>query len=276
MKLNHLRGKGKATLRSRVAAENEWLTQSTSLHQPPKKQSHSTSDQNHSWTRRRAAQVEVEAEPGIILADADPMEVLPEPVTGQNPPTIHAVPNPLPKPVAGQVPPTPYADADLVELLPEPAFDQLHVDAGDLLPEPNGILSTADPPPEPVAGHVPPTLYTDADPMELLPEPAFDQVHADADANSGDPLPDPNVILAMCQEILKGIMEERWGNGVLHEDSSEAADDNSNDKDDTLAVPEDKDKDDDEADDEDKMKMKTIVPHFLSLMWLAFLFEYSS
>src|SRR6266511_1367752 len=143
MKLNHLRGKGKATLRSRVAAENEWLTQSTSLHQPPKKRSHSTSDQNHSRTRRRAAQVEVEAEPGIILADADPMEVLPEPVTGQNPPTIHAVPNPLPEPVTSQVPQTPYTDADPMELLPEPAFDQVHADAdanlGDPLPDPNVI-----------------------------------------------------------------------------------------------------------------------------------------
>ena len=111
-KHSHLNVQGKMTLRSTVAAENEWLTQSTSLHQPPKKRSHSTSDQNHSRTRRRAAQVEVEAEPGIILADADPMEVLPEPVTGQNPPTIHAVPNPLPKPVAGQVPPTFHAVTD--------------------------------------------------------------------------------------------------------------------------------------------------------------------
>ena len=197
-KLNHLRGKGKAALRSRVAAENEWLTQSTSQHQLPKKRSHSTSDQNRSRTRRRAAQVEVEAGPEIILADADPMEVLTEPVAGQNPkpPTFHAVPDPLPEPVAGQVSPTPYADAD--------------ANSGDPLPEPNGILAIADPPPEPVAGQVPPTLYTDADPMELLPEPAFDQVHADADTNSGDPLPDPNVILVMRQEGHNGRALGKW------------------------------------------------------------------
>ena len=114
-KINHLKGKGKATLRTRVAAENEWLTQSTM--KPSKKRSHSTSDQNYSRTRHKAAQVEVEG-PGIILADADP--------------------------------------------------------------------------------------------MEFLPEPAFDQ---DADADPGDALPKPDAILFVHQR-LKGIMEERWGNGV--------------------------------------------------------------
>src|SRR6266542_3956646 len=73
-KINHLSGKGKAALRSRVVAENDWLMQSTSLHHLSKKRSHSTSGQNHSRTRHKAGQVEVEGEPGIIHADADSIE----------------------------------------------------------------------------------------------------------------------------------------------------------------------------------------------------------
>jgi hypothetical protein len=154
-KINHLKGKGKATLRNRVAAENEWLTQSTSLHQPSKKQSRSISDQNHSQERRKAAQVEIGGEPGMFLVDADPMEVLPEPVG------------------PGQIAP---------------------------------FYAAADPLPEPVADEVPPT-HAEADPMEFHPEPAFGQMHADA--NLGDPLPEPDVNSAVHQERLRGIMKER-------------------------------------------------------------------
>jgi hypothetical protein len=190
-KLNHLRGKGKATLRSRVAAENEWLTQSTSQSQPSKKRSHSTSDQNHSRTRRKEVQVEAEGEPAMFLADADPVEVLPEPVAGPIPP----------------------------------------------------FYAAADPPPEPVADQVPPTLYTDADPIVFHPGPAFGQIPADA--NLGDPLPEPELDLAPHRERLRGIMKERWGNGILREGSTDE---------DLLPVPvsEDEDENEDENEDEDE------------------------
>jgi hypothetical protein len=199
-KICHLSGKGKATLRSRVAAENEWLTQNTSLHHLPKKRSHSTSGQNHSRTRRKAGQVEVEGGPGIIHADADLMEALPEPVAGQSPLTFRADADPLPELVAGQISPTFHA--------------------------------AADPFPDPVAGQVPPTLHADADFMEVPPKPASDQVpqrlHADADANLEDSFPEPDVI-SECEDRLRGIMEERWGNDVLNEGFGEAAADSSED-----------------------------------------------
>jgi hypothetical protein len=234
-KLNHLKAKGKATLRNRVAAENDWLTQSTSLHQPSKKRSHSTADQNIIRRRRKAAHVvEVEGEPGVFLVDADPMEVLSEPVARQIP----------------------------------------------------QFYPAADPLPEPVADQVPPTLYPDADPIEFPPEPAFGQMHADA--NLGDPLPEPGVNLAVPQERLRGIMEERWGNGVLREGSNDEdllpvpgseSDDDEGENEDDGDEGEDEDEDDDD-DDEAEMKMKmmmmklrtsAIAPHLLSLEWLGFL-----
>lgn len=276
-KISHLNGKGKTTLRSRVAAENEWLTKSTSLRQISKKRSHSTADQNHSRTRRKAAQPEVEAEPGIILADAHAMEALPEPVAGhipptfradedpfhepvaaQVPPTFHVAADPqtLPEPVAAQVPPTFHAAADLLEPVVGQVPPTFHAD-GDLHePQvPPTFHVASDPLPEPVAAQV---LYADADPMELLHEP-FDQVpqrpQEDADANLRDPLPDPDVILAVQKERLRGIEEERWGNGVLHEGSSGVFDDSSEDDEDTLVVPESEseseDNDNDDGNDDD-------------------------
>jgi len=151
-KINHLKGIGKATLRTRVAAENEWLTQSTI--QLSKKRSRSTSDQNYSQTRRKAAQVEVDEGPGIISADADP--------------------------------------------------------------------------------------------MELVPEAAFDQIHPDP----GDALPGPEANLALHQERLNRIVDERWGNGILGggEEEEEEEEEDTPDQ--------DEDEEDDEDGDEDADKDK--------------------
>ena len=100
-KQHHLNGYGKMTLRARIAAENEWLKSSTSQQpQISRKRSYSTSDQNSSCTRRKAAQVEIEEEPEVFPADADPMEPLFEP--------------------PGHVPKTFPTDADPVEPLLEP------------------------------------------------------------------------------------------------------------------------------------------------------------
>jgi len=158
----------------------------------------------------------VDGEPGMIHADAVPMEALSAPLAGQTPPTFHTDADPFPKPVAGQISPTFHA--------------------------------AADPLPDPVAGQGPPT---DADLMEVLPEPASDQVLqillTDADANLGDSLPEPDVVSAVHEERLRDITEERWGNGVLHEGFGGAADNSSKDDEDALTDPGSEDDDNDSA-----------------------------
>jgi hypothetical protein len=79
--------------------------------------------------------------------------------------------------------------------------------------------------------------------MELFPDPTNDQVpqDADPDANTGDPLREPDVILAVQKSRMRDIVEDRWGNrALLLEDPSSPADDRSEDEDEdnALAVPE--------------------------------------
>jgi hypothetical protein len=149
-KINHLKGIGKATLRTRVAAENEWLTQSTI--QPSKKRSRSTSDQNYSQTRRKAAQVEVDEGPAIIPADAYP--------------------------------------------------------------------------------------------MELGPEPAFDQIHSDP----GDALPEPEADMALHQERLNRIVDERWGNGILGGGEEEEEEEEAEEEEEEAEKEEEEEEEEDEDD----------------------------
>ena len=202
-------------LRARITAENEWLKSSTSQqYQISKKRSHSTSDQNRSRTRHKAAQVEMGGEPKISHTDADldPMEPLPEPDPGQVPQTLHtgaAAPGPVPQ--------TRHMDADLAEPLPESA------------------------PP----GHLPQTFHMGANLVE--PEPALDCVpeilHTDS-ADPGDPLPDPPNVISMRQpepnwivDRMRNIVEERWRNSSLQDEGSGGpADDSSEDEEEVLAV----------------------------------------
>ena len=212
-KQHHLNSQGKMALRARITAENEWLKPSTSQqHQISKKRSHSTSDQNSSRTRRKAAQVGMGGEPEIFHTDADldPMEPLPEPDPGQAPQTLHAG-----AAAPGPVPQTFHTDADLAEPLPESA-----------------------------PGHLPQTFHMDADPVE--PEPALDHVpdilHTEADP--GDLLPDPPNVISMHQpepnwiaDRMRDVIEERWRNSSLQDEGSGGSTDNSSEgEEEVLAV----------------------------------------
>jgi len=263
-KQHHLNGHGKMTLRARIAAENEWLKSSTSQQpQISRKRSYSTSDQNSSRTRRKAAQVEIEEEPKVFPADADLMEPLLEP-PGHVPETFpDADPvEPLLEP-PGHVPETFPTDADPVEPLLEPPGhipEIFPTDADPVEPllEPPGHVPETFPtdadPVEPLLeppGHMPETFPADANPTELLfPGPALNQVpethHTDPDARGAHK---SNWIA----ERMRRIVGERWGDrGLRNEDSNGPA--NNSSEDEALAVePADPEAEDDldNEDDED-------------------------
>ena len=120
MKINHLNGHGKTSLRARVLEENESLK--PSMRRQPvllqdhqkKKRSHPSSNQTGNCKRLKADQLDLPAQ-----AYADPMESLPTPVRNQGPESpIQAYTDPTELPLTPDGSPVSQADAGPEELPP--------------------------------------------------------------------------------------------------------------------------------------------------------------
>ena len=257
-KINHLNGRGKTSLRTRVLEENESLKTSTRQrdHQK-KKRSHPSSNQTGNHKRLKVAQLEVDQISGTSLRkDADPVESLSSSVPNEEseifPAQAYTDPTePHPTPVQNQVSEFPIQMyTDPTESPPTSVQNQVP----DISPVRTDI--TEFPTPNQVSDS--PVSQVDADPTESPPTSVPNQVPEISPVRTDiTEFPSPNRVsdclpqvdagpekLPLASELNSGIedgsadalsfarrsnriaertrevAEQRWGNGYLRDEIS--------------------------------------------------------